>query len=271
MAYEEIQKLYVISFDDMSVDSRRCFDNSAEEMLGPYKSVLVAMIRGLCSPWKQPIYYSFDTQMTDQLLKTIVTSVEQTGLIVVAVVSDMGSKNAKVWKDLNVNYESPCFLNPIRINKRIWVLADVPHLLKLLRNHFLDDSLLLSPNIQITKKLIESILQIDCGEYKVAYKLTHLHVDCNGRDRQRVYLAGQLFSNTTAMMISTWFTEQIQASQFFQLVNDAFDILNSKKRFHSNVHLRMQLKRLSFGNFTKLVKLCNSESQNRCYLSKKVG
>lgn len=115
MAYEEIQKLYVISFDDMSVDSRRCFDNSAEEMLGPYKSVLVAMIRGLCSPWKQPIYYSFDTQMTDQLLKTIVTSVEQTGLIVVAVVSDMGSKNAKVWKDLNVNYESPCFLNPIRI------------------------------------------------------------------------------------------------------------------------------------------------------------
>ena len=113
-----------------------------------------------------------------------------------------------------------------RRRKGHMVFADVPHLYKLLRNHFLDDGL--SNNKHITKTTVEKLLALDNGEFKLCPKLSHVHLTIKGRERQRVFLVTKLFSNTTAEAIRYLFPEEHVAT-FFKLINDSFDILNSRR------------------------------------------
>jgi len=53
------------------------------------------------------------------------------------LVSDMGPTNIGLWKNLDITPSSSWFINPVS-RKRVHVFADVPHLLKLARNHFID-------------------------------------------------------------------------------------------------------------------------------------
>ena len=48
------KKICVLSFDEMHIDSK------LDKILGPFKKVQVVLIRGLFSPWKQPVYFDFD-------------------------------------------------------------------------------------------------------------------------------------------------------------------------------------------------------------------
>lgn len=57
------------------------------------------------------------------------------GFDVRGIVSDMGPTNRKLWNELDSSVENPNFLHP-DTTKRIHIFADVPHLLKLIRNHF---------------------------------------------------------------------------------------------------------------------------------------
>ena len=60
------------------------------------------MVRGLCSKWKQPVYYEFDAAMTPEKLADIIARIESLGLRVVAAVSDMGPGNEAMWKKAGV-------------------------------------------------------------------------------------------------------------------------------------------------------------------------
>lgn len=75
--------------------------------------------------------------MTTEILIKIIACIHEVGFEVVALVSDMGSTNIGLWKSLNITPSSPSFINPVTL-KNIYVFADVPHLLKLIRNHFID-------------------------------------------------------------------------------------------------------------------------------------
>ncbi len=90
-------------------------------------------------------------------LKKLIEDVEGTGLKVIGVVNDMGGKNRKVWRELDVTMECTCFVNPVDSSRRIWVFFDVPHRLKLLRNHFLDSGFTLEDGTVITKNEIEKM------------------------------------------------------------------------------------------------------------------
>nr|CAH7729374.1 unnamed protein product [Callosobruchus chinensis] len=81
------------------------------------------MIRGLVPNWKQPIYYHFD----------------QANFIVVAIVSDMGIGNVALWRELNVGHDKKChFAHRCDDSLKIFVWADVPDLIKLVRNLLID-------------------------------------------------------------------------------------------------------------------------------------
>lgn len=103
-------------------------------------------LTGLISPWKQPIFYNFDTQMTEELLKRIIIELYDIGYNVVAVTSDIGPTNIGLWLELHISMEQTSFPHP-KTTKNIYVFADVPHLIKLARNHFLDKWVLQSINI----------------------------------------------------------------------------------------------------------------------------
>ena len=76
--------------------------------------------------------------MSAEILNEIVCCLDAIGFCVVAIVSDMDSTNQGIWKELGVSIEKTSFPNPTDDKKSIFVFADVPHLIKLLRNHFLD-------------------------------------------------------------------------------------------------------------------------------------
>lgn len=92
---------------------------------------------GLINNWKRPIYYGYDQKMTKELLFQIIKELHNVGFNVISIVSDMGSTNMRLWKSLNIYINNTSFEHPIQKNQ-IYVFADVPHLLKLARNHLLD-------------------------------------------------------------------------------------------------------------------------------------
>lgn len=75
--------------------------------------------------------------MTKDLLYTIIIELNKIDFHVVAITSDMGATNVGLWRSLDVSVENTSFEHPIKKTK-IYVFADVPHLLKLARNHLLD-------------------------------------------------------------------------------------------------------------------------------------
>lgn len=51
--------------------------------------------------------------------------------------SDMRSTNLNILKTSNISYENPSFTHP-STDKRIYTFSDVPYLLKLIKNNYLD-------------------------------------------------------------------------------------------------------------------------------------
>ncbi|KAJ8885691.1 hypothetical protein PR048_011889 [Dryococelus australis] len=111
----------VLSMDEMQNDGRYCYDQTADQIFCPCKNVQVIMARGLASKWKQQIFYDFDTKVTGDLHFHVIKRLEERGFIVVAVVSHMGGIS-----------------EPVGRKKKCVGFADVLHLIKLLRNNFLD-------------------------------------------------------------------------------------------------------------------------------------
>jgi len=93
-------------------------------------------VSGVIGQWKQPVFYAYDTRMTKELLFEIIMALTTCQFDVVAVVSDMGTSNQGLWKDLQITIGNTSFQQPSSLNKKIHVFADVPHLIKLARNHF---------------------------------------------------------------------------------------------------------------------------------------
>jgi len=75
--------------------------------------------------------------MTKELLKNIITALHEHGFNVIAIVSDMGSSNVRLWRDLCISITNTSLEHP-KTNTNVHVFADVPHILKLARNNFLD-------------------------------------------------------------------------------------------------------------------------------------
>jgi Transposase protein len=94
------------------------------------------MARGLFSKWKTPVYVGFDTSVTQALLNESISLLHEASFTVVSCVSDMGTSNQGLWKELGITYEKPYFLHP-KTKEKITMFADVPHLLKLTRNWLL--------------------------------------------------------------------------------------------------------------------------------------
>lgn len=109
------------------------------------------------------------------------------------------------------------------------MFSDIPHLLKLLRNWFIDGGFVLPDGTILNKNKIKEVIETSpeiCPIFKVSLK--HIHV--TGAERQDVRLAAQLFSHSVAEYLKKHFPndQQVQKlSKFIELVNKWFDICNS--------------------------------------------
>ena len=108
---DTLQRLCVISFDEMSLDGRLCYDPTNDQILSGSKLQLL-MVRGLCDKWKQPLYYQFDTAMTRETLEEVIATLESLGLRVVATVSDMHPSNEYICRLPGVTESRTWITNP---------------------------------------------------------------------------------------------------------------------------------------------------------------
>ena len=156
------------------------------------------MIRGITSSWKQLIYYDFDTDMSKEILYDIIGKVEAAGFLVVAMVCDLGPTNIRLWNSIGVNVNQTSFTNPAASDRSIYVFADVPHLIKLIRNNFLDWGFNVGETTNISSACVRELVLRSVHDLKTTHRLSHQHIDVSGVKRMNVKLAAQLLSETTA-------------------------------------------------------------------------
>lgn len=234
--FDEKQRLCILSFDEISVKSVYEYDKLNDVVINPHKSVQVVMARGLIHKWKQPIFYKYDCPMTVSILKEIVIELHKIGYTVTAIVSDMGVSNVKLWSELEIGVMKTWFPNFADSSKKIFVFADAPHLLKLIRNHFIDTGFIINEKLIDTKPLREMLPLINKSEIKISKgKFSTTHLDVQGPSRQKVKLAAQLFSHTVSACLNRCYTIGLlstsntsECANFIKILNDWFDILNSK-------------------------------------------
>lgn len=163
---------------------------------------------GLFSKWKQPLYYDYDSPMTREVLFEIISELSACDFKVVAIVSDMGPTNMKLWKCLEITPTNTTFLHPVS-GKPIYMFADVPHLIKLARNHFLDSGFVLPNQKYIGKQIIQEVINLNKGDLSCIYKVSDRHLSAVGSQRQNVKLAVQVLSNSMANAISYFGQRQL--------------------------------------------------------------
>lgn len=224
-------KICVLSFDEMKLRYIYSYDKVNDEVLKPCNYVQVVMMRGLVNNWKQPVFFDYDCSISKDLLFEIIKFIEDAGFYVAAIVSDLGGGNRGLHRDLKINHEQPYF----QINSeshRIYTLADVPHLLKLIRNNFLDHGLILEENKEINKNIVSKVLtQTGSSDLRITHKITTEHLTVHGPQRQKVKTAAKLFSHTISQAIYRCgslglFTENenwLECGKFFKLVTAVTD------------------------------------------------
>lgn len=243
---EAHQKLIVLSFDEVYLNQRMDICKKREKVIGPHKTAQVCFARGLFMSWKQPIFYNFDQALTKEILDDIIKELYRINYIVVAVVTDLGGGNPQAFKKYKIGIEeneNAFFIHPCDEKLKIFVFADVPHLFKLFRNHFLDYGYEIDEleNGQIVtkyvnKKILEELLSIEQdNELKIAFKLTKEQIDVRGAKRQNVAKATKLISKSNARAMRWYGNENLLnyedwrlSADVFELMNRWFDTFNSK-------------------------------------------
>lgn len=232
------QKLCMICFDEIYISQKMEIDKSKEQVVGSHKTVQVGMVRGLFDKWKQTIFYDYDKPLTTDIVNNIISVLYDADYIVVAFTCDLSPTNGKVLKDMNVGIgssQNSYFPHPCNKKYKVFVFNDGPHLLKLIRNHFLDHGFLVNGKL-VSKGCIEKALSVhENKDLKVLFKITQTHLDVSGSNRQKVSTAAKLFSKTTARAIlwcgmHGYLTQDNYdvTSEFMESVDAWFDVFNSK-------------------------------------------
>lgn len=247
----------VLIWDEMSIKSWLEY-NSKKDIIEGYTDlgehgrsstignhVLVFMIRGRQSNWRQPIsyYVSHNSVSGNDLHKIILDMldyVEQSGFLVKTMVCDLGSPNQSAIKKLNISVETP-FIE--RYNRKIFFNYDPPHLMKCLRNTFKNRELKIDNKNVAWGAIVELYDKEKDKPCKSAPKLSYRHINPNCFDLMNVSLATQIFSHTVSAALLAGrlancdpltHPDSIATANFLQKINDLFDCLNSRTSHDRN-------------------------------------
>jgi len=72
----------MIGFDEMGISQQISYCPTQDQIFGPHKKVQVLSVRGLLSSWKYPVFFGFDTKMTEELIFHVINKLHEYGLIV---------------------------------------------------------------------------------------------------------------------------------------------------------------------------------------------
>lgn len=227
------EKACILAFDEMSVSKKYEYDKASDRIYVPHKSVQVIIARGILGSWRQPVYFDYDKPMSNECIIEIIRKMEHYGFPVHGIVCDLGGSNRSLFNQLDISENKSYFENPFDNSRNIHVFADVPHLIKLIRNNLLTHGINVGGNIINSNPLFELVAH-DQGDFKIAYKISRYHLTVKGSELQNVKTAVNVMSETVGNAIkylgskgklesNNW---QATAN-FILLVDKWFDLLNS--------------------------------------------
>ena len=257
------EKQCVLTLDEMAIKPAVELDNRTGHFIGdvtlPGHSgaathALVFMLGGISTRWKQTVAYYLTGNSTDgtvlcEIVKRIILACDNISLNVMAVTTDMGSINRAMWKMLGVvsNKEkcSCSFPHPGHPGQSVYVFADVPHLVKNLRNHFVNGQDIVLPADVVKKfnlptavvcvKPVKLLVDYQSGkDLKPAPKLTEKHLEPSHFDKMKVSHAMAVFSKSVSaalhVMVDTGVYDQsaLTTAWFVDIVNHWFDLMSSR-------------------------------------------
>jgi len=150
-----------LTLDEISISPSTEFDRHTNTILGNVtvpnhegvaNHCLVFMLSGIAIRWKQVVAYYCTTNSTngDDIVNFVIVKAAEIDLNVVSLTNDMGGGNRAMWRSLGVQCGRFTetlnkFSNPSSSSKSVYVLADVLHLLKNLRNRLINGQKYLCP------------------------------------------------------------------------------------------------------------------------------
>jgi len=97
-----LAKVAVIAFDEVSIDPRYCYDKKTDTVRGGEDNSCVTAVRGLFYKWKQIIHFDFGKILCREELMNVIRILYSAEVDVRALTTDMGPKNQRIWKDLEI-------------------------------------------------------------------------------------------------------------------------------------------------------------------------
>ena len=271
-----------LMFDEMEIDNIHAFNTSTKCFIGNVtlgdtsataNHYMVAMIRGLQSPWKQVIAHELTGPSTSgpamhNFLSEVVDAAREIGLIVRASISDMGANNRTLWRSLGVSVKrnERKILYNINNEQNIYAVADVPHLIKNLRGACLTRIITLPENIcvehdlpspNVSASFIKQLWLSELTSSSSLRSLHHLsrkHLFPTHFQTMNVGAAVRLFSIKTAAALEKAVSLQqldkaaLSTAWWIRLVNQWFCLMTARHRSVS-ITVRNKEKKFQFLTF----------------------
>lgn len=241
--------------DEMSIRPRSEWDPNMKEYTGfitagvpeeyenalPLaKNVLVFMVSGMNRSFKVPVAYFLTTGLKTEeraaLTQEVILRVSETGVIIACTTFDGLISNISMAKYLGADFDSdkPYFPNPYDKERKIFVILDPSHMVKLARNHFASKELH-SRSGPIKWDFIlalERIQRENSCNLGNKLKSKHIHWEAN---KMCVRLAVETMSDSVADSIEQLqedgtpeFQESNATIEYIRVNNNLFDVMNSK-------------------------------------------
>lgn len=208
------------------------------------KDALVFLVNAINGCWKIPIGYfliaSLNAEQKQNLVLQALSQLHECGIKIISVTFDGAPTNLHMCKLLGCSFElqsfQTYFQHPVSADKVV-VFLDACHDLKLVRNALADLKVLIDHDgnlIEWKYFLLLEELQRHEGLH-LGNKLKNNHVNYRNQ-KMKVKLAAQLFSRSVADALQLCesdlklpaFKHAAATIKFIQIINDLFDILNSK-------------------------------------------
>jgi len=233
-----------VVFDEIALKTHLTFDKHQDRVVGYTDNnkiathALVFMIRGLHSKWKQALafFFTHNTMAASTLAELVcdcVDKLQNINLFVRCIVCDQGATNVAALRQLGFMTNDPCLQLP-KIQTKIHVIFDVPHLLKNVRNNLQRHDIKVDDSTAQWKH-IDQFYQIDKqSSIRLAPKLTDRHIDVTSVAKMRVSLAAQTLSHSVAdgiklrVMTNELSSDAVATADFVDKMDTLFDILNSR-------------------------------------------
>lgn len=198
------EKECVLIMDEMAITPLNVFDVSLNKNVGNITlpnhegtatNALVFMLGGISTRWKQTVAYYFtgpsiNGTVYSEIITNLILKCESIGLKVMAVTSDMGSSNQRLWKHWNITAGKYCKVSnfiphPLDNNRKLFVIPDVPHVFKNIKNMLMTNKVLFISN-EIQEKYELPTNKV-CSD--------HIQEIINYQDQLQFHLAPKLSQN----------------------------------------------------------------------------